>query len=103
MDIEKILELLNKVADGFNEYKMSLESEDVFWDPWQELYDYIRTQIKPNKVTTITYGKAEEWDTRQDAIKFFIDAINGCEGAERDRYVNVYMKLINGYDVCSDD
>ena len=53
-------------------------------------------------VTTVCYGKTETWDSREDAIKFFLEGMNSCEGSERDRYTNIYLKLIAGDAVCSD-
>lgn len=54
-------------------------------------------------VTTITYGQKTVWESRDDAIAFFIDAMRCCEGSERDRYTNVYLDLIDGQDVCRDE
>ena len=56
-----------------------------------------------NTVTTICYKSVEVWDSRREAQQSFHEAILGSDGAERERYLNVYMKLIMGLDVCSDD
>ena len=58
---------------------------------------------KLNTVTTVCYGKADIWDSRQEAVDFFLQAIAGSEGSERDRYVNIYTKLLSGPDICSDE
>ena len=58
---------------------------------------------KLDTVTTICYGEKEIWDSREDAVSFFLQAMAGSEGSERDRYVTIYTKLISGSDVCSDE
>lgn len=58
---------------------------------------------KLDSVKTICYGKTEVWDSRKDAADFFLQAIAGSEGAECERYVTIYTKLISGSEVCSDD
>lgn len=57
---------------------------------------------KEEKVITICYGKQEEWEHRQDAINEFWCAINGSDGSEQQRYLNVYRNLMAGYKVCTD-
>lgn len=54
------------------------------------------------KVKVICYDKTEEWGSRKEAEDFYRRCIAGSEGAERERYVNIYAKLRNGWDVCSD-
>ena len=58
---------------------------------------------KLDTVTTICYKAVEVWDSRQEAQESFHEAICGSEGAERERYLNVYTKLIMGLEVCGDD
>ena len=58
---------------------------------------------KLDSVTTVCYGEKEIWDSREDAVSFFLQAMAGSEGSERDRYVTIYTKLISGSDVCSDE
>ena len=55
------------------------------------------------KITTITYGQAQQWKSRKEAIMFFKDAVYSCDGAERERYVNVLMRLLDGETICTDD
>ena len=55
------------------------------------------------EIITVTYGKEDKWNSRKRAEKFFIECMMGSEGAERDRYTNVYMKLLNGNNYCTDD
>ena len=58
---------------------------------------------KNKPVTTICYGQKEVWEHREDAMASFLDGMRYCEGPERDRYTNVYIKLLDGKDVCSDE
>ena len=58
---------------------------------------------KLDSVTTVCYCEKEIWDSREDAVDFFLQAMAGSEGSERDRYVTIYAKLISGSDVCSDE
>ena len=54
------------------------------------------------KIITITYGREREWDSRKEAMDFFWEGVLSCDGAERDRYLNVYNELKNGGFVCTD-
>lgn len=54
-------------------------------------------------VTTICYGEKKVWDSRKEAANFFLQAIAGSEGAECERYITIYAKLVSGLEVCSDD
>lgn len=53
-------------------------------------------------IMCITYGKAKMFETRKDAIKFFREGIAECDGCERERYMEVYLDLIEGKQVCWD-
>ena len=53
-------------------------------------------------VTTVCYGKVQEWDDRSEARNFFLNAMMNSEGAERERYANVYFGIIQGLDFCTD-
>ena len=53
-------------------------------------------------VITVCYGKEQEWESRSEARKFFLDAMMNSDGSERERYSNVYLKIVQGYSVCSD-
>ena len=57
---------------------------------------------KLDSVTVICYGESKVWDSRADAIKFYLEGMTACEGAERNRYTNVYLDLIEGLDICKD-
>lgn len=50
---------------------------------------------KKDLVTVTCYGKTKTWE-RKDAIAFFLEGMRYCDGAERDRYTNIYLQLIDG-------
>ena len=53
-------------------------------------------------VTTVCYGKVQEWDDRSEARNFFLNAMMNSEGAERERYANIYFGIIRGRDYRTD-
>ena len=54
-------------------------------------------------VTTVCYGEKTEWESREQAKKFFLRAMYGSEGSEQDRYTNILVKLQMGMDYCTGD
>ena len=62
------------------------------------------TQFNPDlyPVTTICYGKEKKWKHRKDAMEYFWCGVVSCDGAERDRYLNVLTDLELMKDVCTD-
>ena len=43
--------------------------------------------MNPNrKVTTVCYGEKQEWDDREEAQAYFLEAMMNSDGAEHDRY-----------------
>lgn len=54
-------------------------------------------------VKTICYGREVIWDSREKAIMFFHECMASSEGAERERYLNILVKLKSGEKVCVDD
>ena len=59
--------------------------------------------VKPSeKVVTICYNQREEWNDRQEAIKFFRDAMMNSEGSEHERYFKILSELEAGETICSD-
>lgn len=55
-----------------------------------------------NDIVKITcYGKTET-RTRGEAIKFYREGARCCEGAERDRYLNIVWGLEDGLTEVSD-
>ena len=53
-------------------------------------------------IVTITCYNRTEKMVRRNAIKFYGEAIECCEGSERDRYVKIYMQLMSGAMECFD-
>ena len=53
-------------------------------------------------VTTVCYGKVQEWDDRSEARNFFLNAMMNSEGAERERYANIYFGIVRDRDCCTD-
>lgn len=53
-------------------------------------------------VTTVCYGKVQEWDDRSEARNFFLNAMMNTEGAERERYANIYFGIVRGQDYYTD-
>lgn len=51
--------------------------------------------MEKDLVKIICYNK-EQYMERQEAIKFYLECMMCSEGAERDRYVNIYLGLIQG-------
>lgn len=58
---------------------------------------------RTHQVTTVCYGKPKTWDSRDEAVAWFLECMRSSEGAERDRYFNIYCKLLDGLDYCTDD
>lgn len=57
---------------------------------------------KLNTVKTICYGREEVWDSREDALEFYMKAMAGSEGSEQERYAKIVAELAMGKAVCSD-
>lgn len=57
---------------------------------------------KLETVKTVCYGKTEVWDSREEALAFFLKAMADSEGGENDRYTKIYTELMMGKDECSD-
>ena len=76
----------------------------VSWDCGSSLgvvygEDYCR---KLDAVKITCYGETKIWDDRQEAIKEYLEGMSCCEGAERERYTNIYLQLIDGCTECED-
>ncbi len=55
------------------------------------------------KLITVCYGKVQEWESRSEAKRHFLDAMLNSDGSERERYSTVYLKIVLGYSCCTDD
>lgn len=54
-------------------------------------------------ITVVCYGKAEHWSSREKAKTFYLECMACSEGAERDRYVNIFLQLEAGNNYCVDE
>ena len=52
------------------------------------------------KITCYRQTKIME---RVEAIRFYREGVNACEGSERDRYMNILLGLIDGLKEVSDE
>lgn len=59
--------------------------------------------MNSQKLTTVCYGKVQEWESRSKAKNHFLDAMFNSDGAERERYSTVYLKILLGYFYCTDE
>lgn len=55
-----------------------------------------------DSVKVTCYGVTKIWDSRKDAIEEFREGMMCCDGAERERYTNIYLQLTSGCKECSD-
>ena len=58
---------------------------------------------RSSKVTTVCNGKREVWSDYEEAKAYFLEMMMTAEGEERDRAECVYIQLMHGLDVCSDE
>ena len=56
-----------------------------------------------NQITTICYGERQYWDSREEAMSYYLEGVMACEGSERDRYATIYAKLKEGYNYATDE
>lgn len=54
-------------------------------------------------VDALMDGKTETWDSRKDAMEFYLRAMAGSEGSEQSRYTKIYTELSMGMSECSDE
>ncbi|MBQ7542617.1 MAG: hypothetical protein IJT44_10045 [Clostridia bacterium] len=55
------------------------------------------------KIVTICYGQRETWTSRKKAMASFLEAACATEGSEHERYMNIYVQLLKGKKVCTDE
>lgn len=53
-------------------------------------------------VTITCYGSTEKME-RKKATKFYLECMMMSEGAERDRYTNIYLDLLAGEKIINGD
>ena len=54
------------------------------------------------KVITICYGHKDEWESKDEAIKYYMECANASEGSERERYMTIILQLLDGQKVATD-
>ena len=57
---------------------------------------------KVDLVVVTCYGKSEVRE-RSEAIAFFFEGMACCDGAERERYTDIYIQLVDGAKEASDE
>lgn len=58
---------------------------------------------RKRKVKTKCYGEVREWNDREEAQAYFLEAMMNSDGSEHDRYSGIYIQLINGESFCTDE
>lgn len=53
-------------------------------------------------IKTKCYGEIKEWNNREEAKSFFLEAMMNSEGSEHHRYSTIYIKLVSGLLFCDD-
>lgn len=57
---------------------------------------------KLDTVKVIYYNDEETWDSRDDAMEFYLKAMASSEGSEQSRYAKIVSELAMGKAVCTD-
>lgn len=57
---------------------------------------------KLDSVTITCYGKTTVWDDRMEALRFYKQGAEECDGAESARYARIVFQLLDGMSVCTD-
>ena len=83
---------------------ISIRMEAVLKDRFDEPKPKLRKdkRVTDDRVTTICYGKEKEWESRSDAMAFFLAGMMATEGSEMDRYAKIYSDLEDGKKICRD-
>ena len=58
---------------------------------------------KVDGVITVCYGQREYWKSRKEATDYFLEGISASDGTECERYSKIYVELICGKNVCTDE
>lgn len=65
---------------------------------------YPELAMNPKReVITVFKGERRVWSDREDAQRFFLEMMMSTDGEEHERAECVYIQLINGLEICSDD
>lgn len=55
------------------------------------------------KIVTVCYGQRQEWASRKNAELYFLEGMMNSNGSEKERYTAIYLKLLSGMEICTDD
>lgn len=69
--------------------------------PGHVLTSVVVRDVKPSVVTITCYNETKTW-FRDDALAFYQAGVESCDGAERQRYMNIVSQLLRGETECSD-
>lgn len=58
---------------------------------------------KLDSVRVTCYDTTETWESRKDAMEFYLRCMAGSEGSEHQRYSKIYTELSMGMDAVSDE
>lgn len=58
--------------------------------------------MKKNLVFVVCYNRIEKWNNRDNAIEFYAQGAEECDGSEAERYTNILAGLIDGKAVATD-
>lgn len=58
---------------------------------------------KLDAVIVTCYGDTKVWDSRKDAIEFYLRAMAGSKGSEHERYSKIYVELSLGMPTATDE
>ena len=54
-------------------------------------------------IKTMCYGELKKFKTAEQAKNFYLECMMCSEGAEQNRYVQIYTQLCDGLKYCSDE
>ena len=69
--------------------------------PGEDIVEIIPKKTR-QEIVTVCYGQRETWKSRKKAMASFLEAVAATEGHEQERYMNVYIALLEGKMVCTD-
>lgn len=58
---------------------------------------------RKREVTTVCKGERRVWSDREDTQSFFLEMMMSTDGEEHERAECIYIQLIYGLNLCSDD
>ena len=54
-------------------------------------------------VTTICYKEKREWETREEALRFFLEGVRESDGSEKARYAAICCQILDGMELATDE